>query len=220
MKTLLILTLSAFAINLSAAALKPTFKYDTNKFTAVQDAGTWRLVEKNAAVPEPVEPVSFVSRLSFAPVGVIKTEDLDGRSQWGAGLQVGYDINPFVAIQFRALSFEGDGKSSTAAPSTDERAHSSAYSGEDDWGGRLVDEIGILVPARISRFSNESFSLLVIPSGNYDLNTDDYGVGVGLGAELKFNEHVSLSGSYSVRAWFHKPTHVDGLAALQVNIGF
>lgn len=216
MKTLLLALALVAAISLQAAETSkpkpPVDKYG-RPVTYPQPAA------EKSAVKDP-KTESWINSISVAPVGALKTADLDGRSQWGAGFQIGYDVNPFVGIQVRALSFEGDNKSTASPSSTTERAHNSSSTGEDDWGGRLIDEISILVPARISRFSNESFSLLVIPSGNYDLNSDDYGIGVGLGVELAFNKAVSLSGSYSLRSWFHKPTHVDSLVSAQVNIGF
>ena len=172
----------------------------------------------SAAEVTTTESAKWIDRISVAPVGVLKTADIDGPSQWGAGLQVGYHVNPFVAIQVRALSYEGHGQS-TSWHKTKE-GYNPVTTGEDDWGGRLVDEISILVPAKINRFSNEQFSLLVIPSGNYDLNTDDYGIGAGLGLEWAFNKTVSLSGSYSIRTWFKSPTYVDSLVSGQLNFWF
>lgn len=215
------------AATVSLAADAPPFRYNTNNFRPVKlPDGSWAITPKNkAAAPAPAvkattteKSARWIDSITVAPVGALKTADLDGPSQWGAGFLIGANVNPFVAIQVRALSFEGEGKS-TSERKTD-KGFGPVTTGEDDWGGRLIDEISILVPARISRFSSESFSLLVIPSGNYDLNNDDYGIGVGLGAELAFNKTFSLSVDYSVRAWFHKPTHVDSLVTGQVNLKF
>ena len=214
----------ATAITLSAA--ETPFKYDTNRFRAAKSPnGEWRLVEKptkasplRAKTATTAASAKWIDSITVAPVGALKTADLDGPSQWGAGFLIGADVNPFVGIQVRALSFEGPGESHSWRKS--EEGYSRVTTGEDDWGGRLIDELSILVPAKLNRFSNESFSLSVIPSGNYDLNTDDYGVGVGLGLEKKVTKNLSASVGYEVRGWFHKPTHVDSLLSGQVNWKF
>ena len=168
----------------------------------------------SAADNDTTATARWIDKISVAPVGALKTADLDGESQWGAGFLAGYNVNPFVAIQVRALSFEGSGQS------TIETKKGTRTIGEDDWGGLLVDELAILVPAKINRFSTESISLYVVPGAQWDLNTDNYGISTGLALDYAFNKHFSIGAGYAVRAWFHKPTSVDSLVTGQVKFSF
>lgn len=161
---------------------------------------------------------SWIDKITVAPVGALKTADLDGPSQWGAGFLAGYSVNPFVTVQVRALSFEGAGQSTTETKT--KRGFGTVTTGEDEWGGRLVDELAILVPAKINRFSTESISLYVVPGAQWDLNTDNYGISAGLQLEYAFNKHISLGAGYAVRTWFHKPTSVDSLVSGQLKLSF
>ena len=170
------------------------------------------------------ESAKWIDSISVAPVGVIKTAHLDGPSQWGAGLDLGVGINPFVSLHVINLSFEGDAeaKAQGTKPKVQGKKGTGGTSagGEDSWGGLLVDETDLQIDAKISRFSNESFSLHLVSGGQYDWNSKDYGINAGLRVELAFNKTVSVSAGYSIRTWFKGETRVDSLASAQVSISF
>ena len=107
---------------------------------------------------------SWLSSVTVAPVGAIKTADITGASQWGAGLDLGANVNPFVSLHVVNLSFEGPGQSSLY----DKKTKENISAGQDAWGGRLVDETDLLVKAKIARFSTESFSVYAIGGGLRD----------------------------------------------------
>jgi hypothetical protein len=130
-----------------------------------------------------------------APIGAIRTADITGASEWGAGLDVGYKVNPFVSLHVANLTFEGD-----------------------SWGGLLVDETDLYAKAKFTKFSTDSFTLFGIAGGQRDWVEEDWGFGVGLGASLNFNKHVSLSVDYSLRAWFNRDK--DSLARVALNFSF
>jgi len=141
----------------------------------------------------------FLEGVTLTPVGALKTEHLDGASQWGAGFIIAKDINPFVNIGVMNLSFEGK---------------------KENWGGVLVDETAVLVDAKLSSFSKEKFSLHLVAGGQTDWNDNDYGINAGLRADLALSKHVSLSAGYSIRTWFKAETRVDSLATLGLNLKF
>lgn len=158
----------------------------------------------------------WIDSISAAPVGVIKMEHLDGPSEWGAGLMFGANVNPYVRIAVTVLSFEGADASSQIVKT--KGGKTMRTTAEDPWGGLLVDQIYVQVDAKLSRFSNESFSLHLVSGGQYDWNDKDYGVNAGLRAELAFTKNLSLSAGYSVVTWFKHQTRVDGLASAQLTL--
>lgn len=183
---LLLPILMATAITVSAA--------DTNKVVA------------KAAVPAPAPASSgLIQKISVAPVVALKTEHLDGPSQWGGGLDIGAAVNPFVSIHVVNLSFEGPGKE---------------VDGHDRFGGLALDETDVQVDAKISRFSNETFSLHLVGGAQTDWNDNNWGVNVGPKLAFDFNKNFGISAGYSIRTWFKGETKVDSLATAQLNISF
>jgi len=157
---------------------------------------------------------SVFDGVTFSPVGVLKTEHLDGPSQWGAGFDLGKAINPFVSIHVVNLGFEGAGQE------TIKTKNGLQTTGENDWGGLLVDETALQIDAQLSSFSKEKFSLHLVAGGQTDWNDNDYGINAGLRADLALHKHVSLSAGYSIRTWFKNETRVDSLATLALNLKF
>jgi hypothetical protein len=137
---------------------------------------------------------SWIDSISASPVGALKTEHLDGPSQWGAGLNLGYSVNPFVTIQVVNLSFEGDRKC-----------------GRDAWGGLLVDETAVQVDAKIAKFSTETFSIHLVGGAQTDWNDNNYGVNVGAKVCLDPSKHFGLFAGYDLQTWLKAKTKVDSL---------
>lgn len=155
---------------------------------------------------------SWYSNLSLAPVGALKTENIDGPSQWGAGLDIGYKVNDFVSLHAVNLSFEGTGQTITKTKK------GLSTSGEDEWGGLLVDETAFILKADITKFKYNSFIPYFIGGGFRDWNNEDWGFSAGIGAELRLGKRVSLGGDYSLRAKFNQ--NKDSLARGFLNVSF
>jgi hypothetical protein len=166
------------------------------------------------------ETAKWIDSITLAPVGAIKTRNLDGPSQWGAGFILGANVNPFVRIEVQNLSFEGEGESTSHTMKDGKKTKGTTTTGEDSWGGLLVDETAVQVDAKISRFSNETFSLHLVSGGQTDWNDNDYGINAGLKVELAFSKRFSASAGYSIRTWFKGDTRVDSLATAQLNFSF
>lgn len=211
MKYLISILTAAVALNVSAAD-KP----------AVDSVG--RPLKDAKAHDQPKAPVtpkqtaSWIDSITVAPVGAIKTEHLDGPSQWSAGLNIGYDVNKFVKLQVVNLSFEGVGQSTLGRKT--KKGYHTVKTGEDSWGGLLVDETDLQVDAKIARFSNETFSLHVVSGGQCDWNEKDYGINAGLKLVLDFSKRVNLSAGYSVRTWLKGETRVDSLTTAELGFRF
>jgi hypothetical protein len=139
---------------------------------------------------------TWISKLDVATVGVLKTQELDSRSQWGTGVDVGVGLNTFVALHASLLTYEG----------------------YDEWRGGSIDEVSLGIQASLSRFSTESFLPYVIAGGVHSFEPDDFGLSLGAGAKVQFNEYWAIGGDYSVRAWFNGPE--DGLARLYLQYSF
>lgn len=218
MKTLLTLMVAAFAFTASAAVFNAPFKYDTNKFRAIPADGGWRLVEKADSKAAPSGAVKandsskWIDSFTIAPVGAVQTADITGRSQYGAGFDVAVGVNPFVSIHVVNLAFEGPGQSVEEVKTKE--SFGSRTTGPNSWGGSAIDETDLLLKAKISKFSNETFSLFGIGGGLRDWNLDDWGFQAGLGVELSFSKQVSLSGEYSLQALFNHEKRSQILAKL------
>jgi hypothetical protein len=144
----------------------------------------------------------WIDAVTIAPIGAIKTRDFVGASQYGAGLDIGFNVNKFVSIHIANLSFEG---------------------ADAQWGGLAVDETDILVKAKLARFADESFSIYGIAGAASDWDTRRWGMSAGVGVELSLSKHFSLAADYSLRAWFEGNkinSSSDSLARAMVNFSF
>jgi hypothetical protein len=123
----------------------------------------------------------LLGKLTLAPVGAVQTANLNGESQWGAGVDLGYKVNNFVGIHVVNLAFEG------------------RNSCEQPWGGSVVDETDLLIRADITKWKINTFTPYFIGGGLYDWNRDAFGLSVGLGGQINFTKNVGLGADYSIQ---------------------
>ena len=147
-----------------------------------------------AIIKVSVRAGSILDEITVAPVAALRSEGITGSSTFGAGLDVGYDINKFVSIHGTALAFE-------------------------DWRGGVVDESELYGRATFARFAKETFTLYGKGGFVRDWNDAAWATSVGLGAELRLSKNVALGADYSIRAWF-SDRDKDSLARALVNISF
>lgn len=222
MKLTTLLSMMAVATMASAADVPP-FKYDTNKLRRiVLPDGSWALVAKNnpadpwAEVPKdaaaPAKTESWLSRLSIAPLGAIRTVDLNGHSEWGFGIDVGVAVNPFVSLHVANLAFEGPGHSKESPQHKD--GHT-VTTGPHSWGGSAIDETDLLVKAIISPFSTEKLSVYASAGGVRVWGEDErWGLSAGGGVAYNFNKTFSVAGDYSVRMYSEPDSSGSSLDSL------
>lgn len=123
------------------------------------------------------------AEIQVAPVAALRTDGLNGQSDFGAGLDLGVGINKFVSIHATALTYENE-----------------------NWRSAAVDESELYVRADITKFASDTFIPYFKGGGQADWNHGDFGLGVGGGARIPFTKKqvVSLGGDYTVRAWFSR----------------
>ena len=137
---------------------------------------------------------SILDEITVAPVAALKTEGITGTSTFGAGLDLGYNINKFVSIHASSLAFE-------------------------DWRGGAIDETSLYGKANFVKFAKESLQLYGIGGFVRDWSDEAWATSVGLGAELKLSKNIAVGADYSIRAWFSE-REKDSLARALVSISF
>lgn len=138
----------------------------------------------------------YMDSFTVAPVVAIQTAGIIGESQLGAGLDLGVGVNKFVSIHATALTYENE-----------------------NWKNGVVDESELYGKAKFVSYAKEAFSVYGKGGVVRQWTEDDWGFGVGLGSELRFNKNVSLAADYTIRAWFNG-SEKDSLARLLVNFSF
>lgn len=121
---------------------------------------------------------------SVTPFGALTRPNLTDRPVYGAGIDLGYNINKTVSLHLSNLGYE-----------------------TQDWGGSAIDETSILFRADLIKYSDERFVAFLIGSvdrgwGTTKVTDQDWGFGVGAGAELRFSKNVSIGADSRIRAWF------------------
>jgi len=137
---------------------------------------------------------SILDEITVAPVAALKTENITGQSTFGAGLDLGYNINKFVSIHASSLAFE-------------------------DWRGGVVDETEVFGKANFVRFAGEAVQLYGKGGFVRDWGDEAWATSVGLGAELKLSKNIAVGADYSIRAWF-SDRNKDSLARALVSVSF
>lgn len=124
-----------------------------------------------------------IGEIQIAPVAALRTDGLNGQSDFGAGLDLGIGVNKFVSLHATALAYE-----------------------TEDWRSATVDESEFYVRADLTKFSFEKFIPYFKGGGQVDWNEGDFGLGVGGGARIPFTKKqvFALGGDYTVRAWFSR----------------
>lgn len=146
------------------------------------------------AVINVCKSASILDEISVAPVAALRTEGITGASTFGAGLDIGYNINKFVSIHASSLAFE-------------------------DWRGGVVDETEVFGKANFVRFAGEAVQLYGKGGFVRDWNDEAWATSVGLGAELKLSKNIAVGADYSIRAFFSE-REKDSLARALVSVSF
>jgi hypothetical protein len=157
--------------------------------------------------PVPPDPApaakSWWTQVSVSPYGAIKHHDLSGKAIWGAGLDLGWQVNRVVGIHLGNSIFDYPDR------------------GRACWGGSAIDESEILGRADLIRGGGPGRDrFLVYGLGSYtrDWEADDNGFGLGGGASLRLSKNIAIEGDYRVRAFFREDK--DGIARLLFSLKF
>jgi hypothetical protein len=149
-----------------------------------------------AIIKVSVRAASILDEITVAPVAALKTENITGQSTFGAGLDLGYNINKFVSIHAASLAYESDG-----------------------WRSSTIDETELYGRANFVKFAQEKFVLYGKGGVVRDWNDEAWATSVGLGVDLRVTKNVALGADYSIRAWF-SDREKDSLARALISISF
>lgn len=112
-------------------------------------------------------------------LGVYKIPRGHDKGEFGAGLEVGLNLNKHVSLGIQNVS----------------------YKTPDDFGGLLVDESSAVVHATLFSSENNKLHLGVDASGVRDWNGDDWGFGVGPRLSYNFTKNIQLGAGAQIRAF-------------------
>lgn len=112
---------------------------------------------------------SFLSNVSLSPIGVMNVEPSDGAKEWGAGLQLGYQLNKTVSLHLGLVSYA-----------------------TDHWRGSAIDETPATIKAVLFGSSDKGASLYAVGGVERSWRRDDWGMKGGLGVDFKLSKHLAL----------------------------
>jgi hypothetical protein len=142
---------------------------------------------------------SILSQVSVSAVGAVhQAEFTGGPTEYGAGLDIGLPINPFVSIHVRHLAFEGAGAL---------------------WRDSGIDETSIYGRADFVKLAAEKFRIYGTGGGTRHWERDTWSFGLGLGAEYRFTKNIALSAGRELRAYFDD-TRRDWLSTAAITFRF
>lgn len=135
------------------------------------------------------ESKNWWTDFSVTPFGTV-THPSFGAPVWGAGLDLGYNINRAVSIHVSNLTLE-----------------------DQNWGNQMIDETSLLFRADLIRTGGkgkDKFVAYFLGGGDVNWQTDqpDKAFGAGLGAELRLSKNFSIGADSRVRAWFDRDKDV------------
>lgn len=140
-------------------------------------------------------PKSWWTDWSVSPQAVLRTANVTGASDFGGGVDIGYNLNNTVSLHIQNTAYE-----------------------TDDWRGSVVDETSLLCRADFIRDSHERFVVYGLGGFDWDWERDAWGLGVGLGIGIRLSKNVEIGPSYRVR--FHEDGDKDGLATAALSLRF
>lgn len=152
---------------------------------------------------------SWWTDVSVSPYGAVKHADIAGKPIWGAGLDIGYAINRTVSLHLANTIFDRP-----------DRFHDQTLVEEGGWlTGSTLDETELLCRADLIRgggSGKDRFVVFVLGGGTRDHEAEDWGFGVGAGAELRLSKNFSLGADSRLRAWFSSEKDVMTRAFLSL----
>lgn len=136
---------------------------------------------------------SYLDNISVSPYAAVTHHNITDGESWGAGLDVGLGINPYVSIHALNVTYS-----------------------DNDWRSSAIDETSVLVKARLIRNASETLSLYGLAGGDRQWTSDDWAFGAGLGIELRVSKHVSVTADTRIRSWFNAEEDLQTRAALNI----
>lgn len=166
-------------------------------------AAALALISNFARAEDP--PKNWWTDFSVTPYGAMKHADIAGKPIWGAGLDLGYAINRTVSLHLANSVFDRPDQFSGSG-------HEQKLEAEGGWwSGSALDETELLFRADLIKgggAGKDRFVGFLIGGGSRDWEAEDWGFGVGAGAEIRFSRNFSLGADSRLRAWFNQDKDV------------
>jgi hypothetical protein len=155
---------------------------------------------------------SWMEAVTVAPVGAMRHLNApNGDVRYGAGLEVGVPVNPFISINFINLAYSEEPSASISR----DTKHGRVVRGVDDgWGGSAIDHTLLQAKGRLCRVC-EPFNLYGKAGGSRDWVNDDWGLNAGLGLEYSFSKRISAGAESVLELWDKQKRDVLTLIKLQ-----
>lgn len=115
-----------------------------------------------------VKSASFLDGVKVSPYAALEHPDF-GAPQWGAGVDVGFELNKYVTLSADLMSLE-----------------------QNSWGGSTIDRASLLATSSLFNSANKKFNIYGIGGGGFNFNTDNALFTVGLGVKYAFSKHVEV----------------------------
>jgi opacity protein-like surface antigen len=156
------------------------------------------LTDPQPPAPTKPKPSNWWTDFSISPYAAIKHPDF-GKPIWGGGLDIGYAINRTVSLHLGNSIFD--------RPDIKGDKHESGNVDEGGWfTGSAIDETELLFRADLIKgggAGRDRFVGFLLGSGTRDWEREDWGFGVGAGAELRLSKNFSLGADSRLRAFFN-----------------
>lgn len=145
------------------------------KKTALLSVLALSLVSSISAAESP----SFLKDFNIGTEGIYKFDLSTGDKSWGAALVTGFQLNKYVGVNVRSITYEGT----------------------DFWGNRAIDENQANVTANL--FKNASGKLFLNGEAGYarSWSAEDNGVNVGGNIKYNFTKNISASAGVVYQLW-------------------
>lgn len=140
------------------------------------------------------EQKNFLESVNLGVVGAVRHVNIaneDSHANLGAGLQLGLPVNKYVDLRVVALAYENN-----------------------DWGDSVIDEVGFGGKVNLVKGLQEKLHLYGTGTGYRDFEADDWGFGVGLGAQYNITKNVYLGVGTEIRAWMDQKKDLLTLGSL------
>lgn len=182
--------LALFTIVVCADEPQQIPKLDYKQLAAAEPSAAGELLLADAGEAKPAaapakQSKSWWTDFSISPFGVVIHPNF-GKPVWGAGIDVGYNLNHTVSLHVANLVYNPPGD----------------CEGQGWLDGSAVDQSALLFRADLIRDSKERFVAYILASGDRDWNKEVFGFGAGIGAEVRLSKNFSVGADSRIQAWF------------------
>ena len=141
-------------------------------------------------------PASFLDGIYIEALGVMRKPNITGKSEYGAGAEIGKAFNSKVAVGIQNI----------------------AYKTPDNWEGGAIDETSGV--AHWTLFSNKKTSLGGLGSVTHSWREDAWALGAGAEIKHYFTKNVSAGIGAQIRFWNSGTAKEDLLVSGSVGYKF